>query len=996
MTLDTASLLLDAIESDLPDADLLAYTDAVAGVVDEGPVEPLRMFRQMHSEQQELIRELLQFAGWTRGQSKTGNPVWISDTTGERRYQDKEPNTRQAKAPEAGPVQPHADKLTAMHDALTRLNAADVTPQMVQQVTGELVKMSREELHGLRDKLGLPLKGLKSAVKGKLAQALLAKVQGGKPNAIVPTGVPAAVAPQATKDLPSPAPADVDAAEQLIREFKEKGTGDPAEIIGHLTAMKMPELRELQKRLSLKGGRSKEQVARQAVDRPASTPASPPDAVTTPASGSSGTTPKEPPAGADAAVVGTHTAQPDEAPKGPSFDDVTSSLERKLTEASIRPADFESHENLTSGKTRKILDQMLSEHGIKREFDSEGSPTGAYKEFKDHMDRAQRAIRNAQDNDAYVKRTIPVNKTATQPAAPEHFVAAKPSRHDNQQIPEQGRPKLAAKEKKAARDYAIDAFTINSDLRAGAFRNEEVKQQHEQLQKAFSKTPAFDKPVQTYRIIDTGTMDQRVAKKLADLYRQGAQSGEAFTDPAYLSTTTDPQMSALKDEFWGKEGSMEVSIAARHGLDLSPLADSTHNHVSELLLNAGSRYRVASFSDEGGKIKVQLEQLPHEDTAGTGGSAGAANAPAHDRSGDAGRNVAATGTGAPTQAADAAGKRGKTDREPAGAVAPQTAAPPPSTSPAVPPTTTSQPGTAAGRTQTAPAKPEHISFVASAVGKLVQQHRGIIPLTALKQATGMSTPELHAAVNDLRRQGILTTTAHEKNLTPEDREVGIPDPSGLQGFVSVRHGQESELAKMGKAKPSQNPSGGGKPFAGSPMENKTPSQMRQELLKNTQAEQKRRGEKFDPNPWKIQPAGSLDVMNSILGTVTDSLRKNSFDRPDLRRVYEATAAAHTGLTVPQFQAAIVQMVKDGKLRADPYTQSINSFPEDRLPYSYPMDGEIKSVLDVGSDYDRGRPPPRYARRTVALHFARLAAEQEARGDHHSARSYRRQAEEAVT
>ncbi len=407
------------------------------------------------------------------------------------------------------------------------------------------------------------------------------------------------------------------------------------------------------------------------------------------------------PGGVPSAAAPAAAAAPaPETPKGPSFEDVANNLEGKLKEANIRPADFKSDANFKSGKFREIYDRMLADHGIKREFDAEGSPTGAYKEFSDHMDRAERALRYAQDNDAYVQRSIPVDKTPTHPAAPEHFVAAKPSRHDNAQIPEQGRPKLAPKEKKAARDYAIDAFTINSDLRAGAFRNEEVKQQHEHLQKAFAKTPAFKEPVQTYRIVDTGTMDERAAKRLVDFYRQGAQSGEAFSDPAYLSTTTDPDMKALKEEFWGKEGSIEVAIAARHGLDLSPLADSTHNHVSELLLNAGSRYRVSGFSDEGGKIKVQLEQLSHEEPTGTGGQAGTANAPPADRPGDASRNVA----GAGTAGAGASGEGTAPTGQSASAVTPT---PAPAAPPVAPPPAEQPQPTAPVATAPATAEPEN-------------------------------------------------------------------------------------------------------------------------------------------------------------------------------------------------------------------------------------------------------------------------------------------------
>jgi hypothetical protein len=53
------------------------------------------------------------------------------------------------------------------------LNMADITPEMVQEVTDQLMSFSLPEMHAIREQLGVDEKGLKSATKGKLAGAII-------------------------------------------------------------------------------------------------------------------------------------------------------------------------------------------------------------------------------------------------------------------------------------------------------------------------------------------------------------------------------------------------------------------------------------------------------------------------------------------------------------------------------------------------------------------------------------------------------------------------------------------------------------------------------------------------------------------------------------------------------------------------------------------------------------------------------------------------------
>lgn len=91
-----------------------------------------------------------------------------------------------------------------------------------------------------------------------------------------------------------------------------------------------------------------------------------------------------------------------------------------------------------------------------------------------------------------------------------------------------------------------------------------------------------------------------------------------------------------------------------------------------------------------------------------------------------------------------------------------------------------------------PAK-DHAAAVTDAFDKIAKAHGGLVPLHKLQQETGLSRDDLHAAVQDLRRRGVLTGMRHEGrgSIDPALAAAAIPgggpyDPE--THYVSRRQG----------------------------------------------------------------------------------------------------------------------------------------------------------------------------------------------------------------
>lgn len=88
-------------------------------------------------------------------------------------------------------------------------------------------------------------------------------------------------------------------------------------------------------------------------------------------------------------------------------------------------------------------------------------------------------------------------------------------------------------------------------------------------------------------------------------------------------------------------------------------------------------------------------------------------------------------------------------------------------------------------------KAEHADL-ARALGPLVEKGHGQVDLADLLDATGWSREQLHAAVNDLRRQGVLAAAAYEGRQRISDRqraaaieEPGAPGQVRRLGYVEI-------------------------------------------------------------------------------------------------------------------------------------------------------------------------------------------------------------------
>jgi len=100
--------------------------------------------------------------------------------------------------------------------------------------------------------------------------------------------------------------------------------------------------------------------------------------------------------------------------------------------------------------------------------------------------------------------------------------------------------------------------------------------------------------------------------------------------------------------------------------------------------------------------------------------------------------------------------------------------------------------------QPAGPRPEHAAGLAGAIHRLAGPDN-LVDLADLKKETGLSVPELHAAVRDLQQKGLISLTNYEgrQGFTPVQREVGIPGEGNHRlGLVLVRPGQEQALLNL--------------------------------------------------------------------------------------------------------------------------------------------------------------------------------------------------------
>lgn len=96
---------------------------------------------------------------------------------------------------------------------------------------------------------------------------------------------------------------------------------------------------------------------------------------------------------------------------------------------------------------------------------------------------------------------------------------------------------------------------------------------------------------------------------------------------------------------------------------------------------------------------------------------------------------------------------------------------------------------------------------------------------------------------------------------------------------------------------------------------------------------------------------NLDSMqNSVVDYVQDAQKKNSFNRPRIKDVYDAVKKQHPDLSIGQFHDVLRSLHKDKVIRLDPYTQALKDL-NDKEGALY-VDRETKYYLDKGDNFDK--------------------------------------------
>jgi hypothetical protein len=95
-----------------------------------------------------------------------------------------------------------------------------------------------------------------------------------------------------------------------------------------------------------------------------------------------------------------------------------------------------------------------------------------------------------------------------------------------------------------------------------------------------------------------------------------------------------------------------------------------------------------------------------------------------------------------------------------------------------------------------------------------------------------------------------------------------------------------------------------------------------------------------PRP-AIASAGWLD---GVVSFVAAQKRLNSFDRPNLKRVYEHLKQAHPALTLGEFHEGLRALHQQRRIRLEPYTQALATL-QDPLHALY-LDREVKYYVDL--------------------------------------------------
>jgi GNAT superfamily N-acetyltransferase len=182
-------------------------------------------------------------------------------------------------------------------------------------------------------------------------------------------------------------------------------------------------------------------------------------------------------------------------------------------------------------------------------------------------------------------------------------------RPGNAALPDETRQYLGKKNQAAAAElYQMSAYhDVNRGLWSGKGLHPEDQWVSDNLQAACLAAPVLDQPVTVHR----GPSLTRPEREAAIEHLKGLQeSGQPYEHKGFLSTSTGGIASGEESDY---NRPLQFVIQARQGLDLSPVADEDHVHEREMVLPAGSKFKVSKVETVGKKTFVHMEQVVDKD-----------------------------------------------------------------------------------------------------------------------------------------------------------------------------------------------------------------------------------------------------------------------------------------------------------------------------------------------------------------------------------------------
>lgn len=166
-------------------------------------------------------------------------------------------------------------------------------------------------------------------------------------------------------------------------------------------------------------------------------------------------------------------------------------------------------------------------------------------------------------------------------------------------VPNEARPSLSPAEKVAAQKYTCTSYKyLNDSLRTDGNPPPQFTDLHHHLQQALAKCQEFPAPVDVTRGV---TLDGAALSSFLAEMNDAKDTGRTTVQKGYISSTvgtkTDPNF----------HGNVILRIKATQGLDMKPYTN--YPHVSELLLNHNSEFKVTDVKQVNGTWEVSMEQV---------------------------------------------------------------------------------------------------------------------------------------------------------------------------------------------------------------------------------------------------------------------------------------------------------------------------------------------------------------------------------------------------